>query len=130
MDKYEKARYLMTKEVSEATEDELLKFNFDLIEAQVLEYCNRWDFPTGLMLIVIQMVAEYTKANFYKNKVTTDKEKGGLGKVKSVTRGDTTISYGDDATVTEYAGPNDVNVDEFMRDYEKRLIKYRKIRTV
>ena len=63
MDKKEKplgkktmARFLMRDEVNEAISDELLDFNFDLIEAEVLRYCNRIDFPTGLMLIVIKMV--------------------------------------------------------------------------
>lgn len=55
--KRERARYLLNDEVNEATSDEALDFNFDLIESEVLSYCNRMDFPPGLMLIVIKMVA-------------------------------------------------------------------------
>lgn len=127
--KLEKARFLMNKEVNEATSDELLSFNFDLIESEVLAYCNRWDFPTGLMLIVIQMVAEYTKANFYKAKAIEDADKLENKAVRSVTRGDTTISYGDDAKVTEYGSPNNLALspESFISDYKDRIRQYRKV---
>lgn len=127
--KLEKARFLMDKEVSEATSDELLSFNFDLIESQVLAYCNRWDFPTGLMLIVIQMVAEYTKANYYKAKAIEKAEDLESRKINSVTRGDTTISYGDNAKVTEYGSPNNLALspESFINDYKDRIRQYRKI---
>lgn len=127
--KLEKARFLMDKEVSEATSDELLEFNFDLIESQVLAYCNRWDFPTGLMLIVIKMVAEYTKANYYKAKAIEQAEDLEARKINSVTRGDTTISYGDNAKVTEYGSPNNLALspESFINDYKDRIRQYRKI---
>lgn len=130
MDKKEKARLLLREEVSKAVSDELLDFNFDLIEAEVLSYCNRIDFPTGLMLIVIKMVAEYTQANYYKDKVAKDIAEGKIGKVSSVTRGDTTISYGDDAKVTELGSPSALSVDEFLSNYTNRIIKYRKIKAL
>ena len=127
--KLEKARFLMDKEVSEATSDELLEFNFDLIESQVLAYCNRWDFPTGLMLIVIQMVAEYTKANYYRAKAIDEASNPDSRKINSVTRGDTTISYGDESIVTEYVSPNNLNLspEGFINDYKDRIRQYRKI---
>ena len=127
--KLEKARFLMDKEVSEATSDEFLSFNFDLIESQVLAYCNRWDFPTGLMLIVIQMVAEYTKANYYRAKAIEQAEDLEARKINSVTRGDTTISYGDKAKVTEYGSPNNLALspEGFINDYKDRIRQYRKI---
>ena len=130
MDKKEKARLLLREEVSKAVSDELLDFNFDLIEAEVLSYCNRIDFPTGLMLIVIKMVAEYTQANYYKDKVAKDIAEGKIGKVSSVTRGDTTISYGDNAMVTELGSPSALSVDEFLSNYTNRIIKYRKIKAL
>lgn len=127
--KIEKARFLLDKEVSEATSDDVLECNFDLIESQVLAYCNRWDFPTGLMLIVIQMVAEYTKANYYKAKALDEANNPDSRKISSVTRGDTTISYGDKATVTEYGSPNNLALDPagFINDYKSRIRQYRKV---
>ena len=127
--KLEKARFLMDKEVNEAVSDELLSFNFDLIESQVLAYCNRWDFPTGLMLIVIQMVAEYTKANYYKAKAIEDENNPEAKKISSVTRGDTTISYGNNAKVTEYGSPSNLALDPagFINDYKARIRQYRKV---
>lgn len=130
MDKKEKARFLLRDEVNEAVSDELLDFNFDLIEAEVLSYCNRLDFPTGLMLIVIKMVAEYTQANYYQDKVAKDIKDGKLGKVSSIQRGDTTISYGDNVKVTELGSPSFASVDDFVSSYTNRIIKYRKIRSI
>lgn len=130
MDKKEKARLLLREEVAKAVSDELLDFNFDLIEAEVLSYCNRIDFPVGLMLIVIKMVAEYTQANYYKEKLAKDEAEGKAGKVSSIQRGDTTISYGDNAKVTELGSPSVLSVDEFLSNYTNRIIKYRKIKTL
>lgn len=130
MDKKEKARLLLREEVAKSVSDELLDFNFDLIEAEVLRYCNRIDFPTGLMLIVIKMVAEYTQANYYKDKVANDIAEGKIGKVSSIQRGDTTISYGDNAKVTELGSPSALSVDEFLSNYTNRIIKYRKIKAL
>lgn len=130
MDKKEKARLLLREEVAKAVSDEILDFNFDLIEAEVLNYCNRIDFPVGLMLIVIKMVAEYTQTNYYKEKLAKDEAEGKAGKVSSIQRGDTTISYGDDAKVTELGSPSALSVDEFLSNYTNRIIKYRKIKTL
>lgn len=130
MDKKEKARLLLREEVAKAVSDEILDFNFDLIEAEVLNYCNRIDFPVGLMLIVIKMVAEYTQANYYKEKLAKDEAEGKAGKVSSIQRGDTTISYGDDAKVTELGSPSALSVDEFLSNYTNRIVKYRKIKTL
>lgn len=130
MDKKEKARLLLREEVAKAVSDEILDFNFDLIEAEVLNYCNRIDFPVGLMLIVIKMVAEYTQANYYKEKLAKDEAEGKAGKVSSIQRGDTTISYGDDAKVTELGSSSALSVDEFLSNYTNRIIKYRKIKTL
>lgn len=130
MDKKEKARLLLREEVAKAVSDEILDFNFDLIEAEVLNYCNRIDFPVGLMLIVIKMVAEYTQANYYKEKLAKDEAEGKIGKVSSIQRGDTTISYGDNAKVTELGSPSELSVDEFLSNYTNRIIKYRKIKAL
>lgn len=130
MDKKEKARLLLREEVAKAVSDDLLDFNFDLIEAEVLNYCNRIDFPVGLMLIVIKMVAEYTQANYYKEKLAKDEAEGKAGKVSSIQRGDTTISYGDNAKVTELGSPSALSVDEFLSNYTNRIIKYRKIKAL
>ena len=130
MDKKEKARLLLREEVAKTVSDEILDFNFDLIEAEVLNYCNRIDFPVGLMLIVIKMVAEYTQANYYKEKLAKDEAEGKTGKVSSIQRGDTTISYGDDAKVTELGSPSALSVDEFLSNYTNRIIKYRKIKAL
>ena len=82
------------------------------------------------MLIVIKMVAEYTQANYYKEKLAKDEAEGKAGKVSSIQRGDTTISYGDNAKVTELGSPSALSVDEFLSNYTNRIVKYRKIKAL
>jgi hypothetical protein len=132
--KRERARYLLNDEVNKATEDEALDFNFDLIESEVLSYCNRLDFPPGLMLIVIKMVAEYTTAEYYRSKLAEEKtkpiEETGQS-VSSISRGDTTISYGDNAKVIDFGTPMNayIAVNDFVGNYTDQIRKYRKVRT-
>lgn len=132
--KRERARYLLNDEVEKATTDETLDFNFDLIEAEVLSYCNRLDFPPGLMLIVIKMVSDYTMANYYKSKMAEESEKGNENSertVSSVTRGDTTISYGDKAKVYDFGTPMNayIAVNDFVVNYTDQIRKYRRLKT-
>lgn len=132
--KRERVRYLLNDEVNKAIEDEALDFNFDLIESEVLSYCNRMDFPPGLMLIVIKMVAEYTMANYYKSKMAEEAAKGNENSertVSSVTRGDTTISYGDKAKVYDFGSPMKayLAVNDFVGNYTDQIRKYRRLKT-
>ena len=132
--KRERARYLLNDEVNKAVEDEALDFNFDLIESEVLSYCNRMDFPPGLMLIVIKMVAEYTMANYYKSKMAEEAAKGNEDNERvasSVTRGDTTISYGDKAKVYDFGSPMKayIGVNDFVGNYTDQIRKYRRLKT-
>lgn len=132
--KRERARYLLNDEVEKATTDETLDFNFDLIEAEVLSYCNRLDFPPGLMLIVIKMVAEYTMMQYYKSKMAEEAERAKDNNEKgiaSVTRGDTTISYGDNARVVDFGSPMNayLAINDFVGNYTDQIRKYRRIRT-
>lgn len=132
--KRERARYLLNDEVNKAIEDEALDFNFDLIESEVLSYCNRLDFPPGLMLIVIKMVADYTMANYYKSKMAEESTKGNEDSertVSSVSRGDTTISYGDNAKVYDFGTPMKayLAVNDFVGNYTDQIRKYRRLKT-
>lgn len=133
--KRERARYLLSDEVAKATSDEALDFNFDLIESEVLNYCNRPDFPPGLMLIVIKMVAAYTMAEYYKMKEVekiSNPTKNTDRVAKSITRGDTTISYGEEGKITEYGSPANafISVSGFIEDYQSQLRDYRRLRTL
>lgn len=132
--KRERARYLLNDEVNKAIEDEALDFNFDLIESEVLSYCNRMDFPPGLMLIVIKMVADYTMANYYKSKMAEEAAKVNENSertVSSVSRGDTTISYGDKAKVYDFGTPMKayLAVNDFVGNYTDQIRKYRRLKT-
>lgn len=135
MDKKEKARFLLHDEVNQAISDDVLDFNFDLIEAEILSYCHRLDFPTGLMLIVIKMVAEYTQAQYYQAKMINKQDEIGSvaqGAISSISRGDTTISYSDNTKVTEYGNPVNayLSITGFVSDYKSQIKQYRKLATL
>ncbi len=77
---------------------------------RILLFCNREDFPEPLEDIAAQIAEDMLKADLVK---PSEKE------VKSISRGDTSISYKDDSATTKQA------VD-FMKDYERTLIRYKK----
>lgn len=125
MDKTDKARMLIK---DPNLSDDMLSWYFETVEQEVLEFTHRKDIPYGLGLLIIQIVAEYANARESIEKASLP---GNFGKVKSVTRGDTTISYEDNNTVTS---ANNLNVEfrasDFIHDYEKRLLPYRKLKTL
>lgn len=136
MDKYEKAQLLINDEAQERVTSEKLERYFDLIESEVLNYCHRLDFPTGLMLLVIQMVAEYANASYNLEKMADKDIEDPLEgrEVSSITRGDTTISYGSSrferALTPAGKTSGGLSVKEFVNDYSRQLYGYRKVRTV
>ena len=77
---------------------------------RILLFCNRTDLPETLEDIAAQIAEDMLKADLVK---VSEKE------VKSISRGDTSISYKDNSKTTEQA------VD-FMKNYEKALIRYKK----
>ena len=92
------------------------------------------DKNKSLMLIVIKMVAEYTMMQYYKSKMAEEAERAKDNNEKgiaSVTRGDTTISYGDNARVVDFGSPMNayLAINDFVGNYTDQIRKYRRIRT-
>ena len=86
------------------------------------------------MLIVIKMVAEYTMMEYYRKKEVENQaklENKTAGAISSVKRGDTTISYGDSAKVTEYGNPMNayLAINDFVGNYTDQIRKYRRVKT-
>lgn len=127
MDKTDKARMLIN---DPNLSNDMLDWYFEVVEQAVLEFTHRKDIPYGLGLLIIQIVAEYANARYSIEQASLP-ENQGQRQVSSITRGDTTISYGDKNTVTS---GNDLKVEfsaaDFVHDYKKRLLPYRKLKTL
>ncbi|NLY09370.1 MAG: hypothetical protein GXZ11_05665 [Tissierellia bacterium] len=109
--KLQKAKLLLKgQEVS----DDLLNFYFELIEQKVKNYCHRDDIPEGLELIIIEMVASYALKTI---------NEGQNGKIQSIKRGDTQITYGGPS------GSTTTTIDDVIRDYKRQLFNFRKLVT-
>lgn len=105
-------RILIGKEESE----ELLMFILDSVEEAVMDYCHIQDIPAGLKNTILRMAVDMYKEEGY------GKADGGTGTVKSISVGDTNTSFS-----TEKAS---YYVDSLLKNYEKTLNNYRKLRTV
>ncbi len=79
---------------------------------QIQAHCNRNDLPEALEAVASQIVEDMLIADGY---IKTDKD------VSSITRGDTSISYKDQASSYQ-------NTVEFMKNYECQLVHFKKIK--
>lgn len=73
-------------------------------------------------------------ANYYKSKMAEEAAKSNEDSertVSSVSRGDTTISYGDKAKVYDFGSPLKayIGVNDFVGNYTDQIRKYRRLKT-
>ena len=79
----------------------------------ILIRCNREDIPKPLEPVIAQMAEDMLRE-------TLGKSEGGPGTVASVTRGDTSISYRDDSSISQAAS-------RLMTDYEPQIRRFKKM---
>lgn len=77
----------------------------------ILIRCNREDIPKILEPVIAQMAEDMLREEL---------NAGGNGKVSSVTRGDTSISYRDDTALTQASA-------RILKDYEAQLRRFKKM---
>lgn len=88
------------------------------IISRILDFCNRTDFPPQLEDMAISITEDMLKAD---GTVKTENE------ITSISRGDTTIAYKN--TETSNSGKIPSSVD-FVKDFEKELVKYKKFKNM
>lgn len=110
---------LIYKEAASRSDAELL-FVLRQITAIVCAKCNRSDVPLALEDIIVQMAADYFKAQDQAAVITESAPAG----VSSITRGDTTISY------TSGSPKESKALDLFVMDYKSLWGYYRKARGI
>ena len=76
-------------------------------------FCSRKDLPEPLEDVAAQMVEDMLRAD--------QAGAGGGNEVSSITRGDTSIHYRDKASAYQ-------NAANFVRDYEKMIIPFRRMK--
>lgn len=112
--------------VGETVKDEgTLSLILDILLQKIRNYCNRNDIPSGLELIIVEMLADYYKA-LNPNDTKTKGEIENTGEIKSITRGKTRIEY----NVAEKKSNKVSSVDELMENYKRQLIRFKKAGSV
>lgn len=108
----EKLKILLNQ--TESTNDSYLQLLLELLMEQCMIYIGRAGktTPAGLESVVLQIAAEYVRQN---------QMIGAEGAVKSVSRGDTTISYNTAELSAQAAG-------DFISLYRHLLVPFMKVK--
>ena len=118
MIKYQQAEMMIGQEV----DPDLLAFYFDLVESRVKNFCHVDTIPEGLELVVVQMVAEFYRGMASQRALQVS---GGRG-ISSISRGDTTISYGSGSSAD---GGATLRLDIILANYAHQLYAFRRLQT-
>jgi len=105
---------------SRDVEDEAtLSLVLDILIEKIKAYCNRSDIPTELELIIVEMMADYSKSLS-----TGGQDTANTGEIKAITRGKTRIEY-NVGTTTKI-----VSVGDLLDKYKKQLKRFRKVGSI
>ncbi len=105
--------------IEDAAKDELLSFELELVERQVLDYCDIEELPDTLQGTVIRMAADLFRLEGYGSEQKP-------AAVQSVSRGDVQVSYGTEGgNYNEMTGAGGAS---FLNNYKMALNRYRKLR--
>lgn len=107
----ENIKMLLGIDLADTSKDGIIQFHISSVTTKILNYINQDSLPQQLQHIVIELVVE--KMN--------DKDK-----VKSIARGDTTITYSD-ANYNKMTGAGGA---DFLKDYKGELNKFRKVKCI
>lgn len=105
-------REIVLKKISSVSESDIeicVGEAFNIVK----EYCNITEIPVGLKYTIVNIACDIVKFE-YIDKYYSDEQK-----VKSISRGDTSISYSDSALKDK---------DQITKIYIRELNKYRKLR--
>lgn len=103
--------------IEDTQHDTKLTITIEMMMDEVKNFCNispLKSVPKQLENTIVQMILDYLKIN----PMGIEKFEG--GNVKSISRGDTTINYNTSETT--------VNIHEFMKGYQERLMPFRKFK--
>lgn len=116
--KYQQAELVIGQEV----DPDLLAFYFDLIESRVKNFCHIEAIPAELELVIVQMVVEFYRGMESQRALQVS----GGREVSSISRGDTTISYGSGSSAD---GGVSLRLDSILASYAHQLYAFRRLQT-
>lgn len=93
----------------------LAQFELDKTCDMVINYCNLDEVPTALNNIVLSMAMDMYRVD------NLGSETAAVGAVKSITEGDTSVSFGNAASISENPAM------EFLKGYTAQLDRFRKL---
>lgn len=102
-----------------AGDEATLSLILDILIEKIKAYCNIFDIPTELELIIVEMMADYSKSL-----ATGGQDTVNMGEIKAITRGKTRIEY-NVGTTTKI-----VSVGDLIDKYKKQLKRFRKVGSV
>lgn len=102
-----------------AGDEATLSLVLDILIEKIKAYCNIFDIPTELELIIVEMMADYSKSL-----ATGGQDTVNMGEIKAITRGKTRIEY-NVGTTTKI-----VSVGDLIDKYKKQLKRFRKVGSV
>lgn len=102
-----------------AGDEATLSLVLDILIEKIKAYCNIFDIPTELELIIVEMMADYSKSL-----ATGGQDTVNMGGIKAITRGKTRIEY-NVGTTTKI-----VSVGDLIDKYKKQLKRFRKVGSV
>lgn len=100
--------------IQDNSKDYVLQLTIDIVTDMVLNYCHIKEIPSGLENIVVSMCIDKYRAENYG-------QENSEGKVKSISEGDVSVSFGSAFSVSENPSM------EFLKNYKSQLDIYRKV---
>lgn len=100
--------------IEDNSKDYVLQLTIDIVTDMVLNYCHIKEIPSGLENIVVSMCIDKYRAENYG-------QENSEGKVKSISEGDVSVSFGSAFSISENPSM------EFLKNYKSQLDIYRKV---
>lgn len=108
----DKLKKLLGISIQDTSRDDILQFTIDNIKEIILNYCNLYEMPTGLLNTAYRMAID-----LYRNE-NLGGEENPLGSISSISEGDTTVSF---------KGNDNEFKNSLLKNYKVQLNKYRKL---
>ena len=100
--------------IEDNSKDYVLQLTIDIVTDMVLNYCHIKEIPSGLENVVVSMCIDKYRAENYG-------QENSEGKVKSISEGDVSVSFGSAFSISENPSM------KFLKNYKSQLNIYRKV---
>lgn len=122
----EKVKTLL--DLADSGSDALLSIHIEETGQRILDYCNLCGMPDSLVLTWTKMAVDLIKLDEAVNEDIFGEAAASSSTVKSISEGDTSVSFGASSggTVAALSGVTGVYADEVLHNYLPSLHKWRR----